>query len=39
MRAVIENQSEIEGALRELRALLGERVTAAQVAREHHSHG
>ena len=39
MRAAIENQSAIEAALGELHALLGERVTAAQVVREHHSHG
>jgi D-lactate dehydrogenase (cytochrome) len=35
----IQNRTVIDAALRELRALLGERVTAAVVAREHHSHG
>lgn len=39
MRAGIQNQTAIEAALGELRALLGERVTAADAAREHHSHG
>jgi len=39
VRAAIENPSAIEVALGELHALLGERVTAALVAREHHSHG
>lgn len=31
--------SSIESALADLRAFLGDRVTAAQAAREHHSHG
>jgi D-lactate dehydrogenase (cytochrome) len=31
--------SAVEAALHELRALLGERVTAAEAVREHHSHG
>lgn len=35
----IQNQTAIEAALGELRALLGERVTAAEAARAHHSHG
>lgn len=33
------NQSAVEAALGDLRALLGERVTAAEAIREHHSHG
>jgi len=33
------NQSAIEPALVDLRAFLGERVTAAEAARQHHSHG
>src|SRR5580658_10713002 len=32
-------QSAIEAALGELRAFLGDRVTAADAVREHHSHG
>jgi D-lactate dehydrogenase (cytochrome) len=39
MNTGIQNQTAIEAALGELRALLGERVTAAEAAREHHSHG
>ena len=35
----IANQSAIEQALAELRALLGDRVTAAEASRQHHSHG
>lgn len=35
----IANQSEIEQALAELRVLLGDRVTAAEASRRHHSHG
>ncbi len=39
MAAGVVNQSLIEAALGDLRALLGDRVTAAEAAREHHSHG
>ncbi|MGA9670671.1 MAG: FAD-linked oxidase C-terminal domain-containing protein [Terracidiphilus sp.] len=39
MNTDIQNQTAIEAALGELRALLDERVTAAEAAREHHSHG
>jgi D-lactate dehydrogenase (cytochrome) len=35
----IANQSAIEQALAELRVLLGDRVTAAEATRQHHSHG
>jgi D-lactate dehydrogenase (cytochrome) len=34
-----QGQTSIEAALAELRTLLGDRVTAAEAAREHHSHG
>jgi D-lactate dehydrogenase (cytochrome) len=39
MKAEAANQSALELALAELRALLGERATAAEAARQHHSHG
>jgi D-lactate dehydrogenase (cytochrome) len=39
MIAGLQNQTVIEAALGELRALLGERVTAADATREQHSHG
>jgi D-lactate dehydrogenase (cytochrome) len=35
----IANQSAIELAMAELRVLLGDRVTAAEASRQHHSHG
>lgn len=37
--APVQDVSSIEGALAELQALLGERVSAAESVREHHSHG
>jgi D-lactate dehydrogenase (cytochrome) len=39
METGIANQAAIESALADLSALLGERVTAAEAVREHHSHG
>jgi D-lactate dehydrogenase (cytochrome) len=39
MEMEIANQSTIEQALAELRVLLGDRVTAAEASRRHHSHG
>jgi D-lactate dehydrogenase (cytochrome) len=39
MIAETQDQTSIEAAFVELRALLGDRVTAAEAAREHHSHG
>jgi len=39
MEMEIANQSTIEQALVELRVLLGDRVTAAEASRQHHSHG
>jgi len=39
MAATTISQSALEAALVELRAFLGERVTAAEAAREHHSRG
>ncbi len=39
MNTGIQNRTAIDVALGELRVLVGERVTAAVVVREHHSHG
>jgi D-lactate dehydrogenase (cytochrome) len=39
MAIEVAHQPAIETALAELRALLGDRVTAAEAVREHHSHG
>jgi D-lactate dehydrogenase (cytochrome) len=36
---LVQNGSAIEAALTELRGFLGDRVSAAEVVREHHSHG